>query len=142
MKSEAVLPGINIQFPWSRLLLDGSKSIETRGYPLPEKFKGKELAIIETPGREGRGSGIYKAQVIGIIVFSESFRYETKSQWKSDMVRHKVPPDHDLYGFDPTKPKYGWKVERVQAFEIPLNPPAKRGRVYSLPFRIKLNGQR
>ena len=51
------------------MLLSGEKTVETRGYPLPEKYVGCELAIIETPGPRGRReAGIEKARIVGTIV--------------------------------------------------------------------------
>ena len=67
------MTGINIQTPWSELLINGDKSVETRSYPLPEKYMGEELALIETPGRYGR----FKARIIGTITFSHSFKLLT-----------------------------------------------------------------
>jgi hypothetical protein len=46
------IPGINIQASCSELNLRGQKTVETRGYPLPEKLIGKMLALIETPGKK------------------------------------------------------------------------------------------
>ena len=46
------LSGLNIQQPWSSLLIDGYKSVETRSYPLPQKYEGVELALISTPGKK------------------------------------------------------------------------------------------
>lgn len=45
------LCGINIQFPISQLIVDGSKTIETRTYPIPDHYIGKEMILIETPGK-------------------------------------------------------------------------------------------
>jgi hypothetical protein len=141
MTRDLILPGINIQHPWSKLLLVGKKTVETRGYPLPEKFRGMELAIIETPGPDGKSAGISSSRVVGIVVFAGSFRYETEKEWLSDRVRHLVPPDHPIFAFHPRKAKYGWIVASVQAFEIPFEPPRRRGRVYSSPFRIKIGAK-
>ena len=45
------LPGINIQAPWAEAIVSGRKVIETRFYPMPRKWVGQPLAIIETPGK-------------------------------------------------------------------------------------------
>ena len=41
-----VLNGINIQFPISQLILSGDKTVETRTYPIPERYLGVDLALI------------------------------------------------------------------------------------------------
>src|SRR4029450_4821616 len=62
MESRPVtLPGINIQVPWAEAILSGQKVIETRFYPLPGKWVGQPLAVIETPGR-ARG---FKSHIAG-----------------------------------------------------------------------------
>ena len=82
MATLETIPGVNIQWPWSELLLTGKKSVETRSYPLPEKYLGQWLAVIETPGPHGkREAGIDKARITGKIMFSESFQYPTLSEW-------------------------------------------------------------
>ena len=54
MQSQTVmLPGINIQAPWAEAIVSGRKLIETRFYPMPRKWIGQPLAIIETPGQAG-----------------------------------------------------------------------------------------
>jgi len=67
------LTGINIQFPISRLILSGEKTVETRTYPIPEHYINQELAIIETPGRDGD----FKARIVGTIIFSGCFRRQS-----------------------------------------------------------------
>lgn len=128
--------GINIQWPWSRLLLEGKKTIETRGYPLPERLQGQWLAVIETPGPKGKKeAGIEKAQVIGLIKFSGSKQYLSAKSWQMDFRRHLVAKEDPLYAFDPSKPKYGWVVEHVLTTPR-QSPPKSRGIVYSKPFRV------
>lgn len=41
--------GLNVRSPWSTLLINGQKSVETRSYRLPQRLEGVELALIETP---------------------------------------------------------------------------------------------
>lgn len=130
------VPGINIQWPWSRLLLDGKKTIETRAYPLPVRLRGKWIAIIETPGPNGKKmAAIDRAEVIGLIKFSGSKLYSSAVVWRSDFDRHLVNEDDPLYAFDSARPKYGWIVEDVLTVAR-QSPPKSRGIVYSRPFRV------
>lgn len=123
------LPGINVQTPWARLLLDGKKSIETRTYPLPTKYLRQDFWLIETPGRLGK----FKARVIGVIKFSAFRTYKSASEFNGDIDLHLVSPSDPNYAWREGVPKYGWIVENVhevQAFDAPT----PRGIVYSRPF--------
>ena len=119
--------GLNVQSPWSTLLINGQKSVETRSYRLPQRLEGVELALIETPGKRGK----FKSRIIGIITFSESFRYKDKNEWTNDYHRHRVDENDDDYGWKYYKSKYGWVVSNVEKFEKPFDPPAKRGIIYA-----------
>jgi hypothetical protein len=111
--------GINIQIPWSRLLINGDKSVETRSYPLPKKYEGVELALIETPGKYGR----FKSHIIGIITFSHSFQYPDKQAWIDDYNRHKVEEGDEFCDWNENKKKYGWVVASINKFDnhIPIS---------------------
>jgi hypothetical protein len=126
------MTGINIQAPWSLLLIDGTKSVETRSYPLPKKYEGIELALIETPGKNGK----FKSRIIGTIIFSHSFKYPDENAWKQDYNRHLVEYNHDLYGWKENKPKYGWVVSSITKFDEPCDPPRKRGIIYTRSCKI------
>lgn len=123
------LPGINIQAPWARLLLEGKKQIETRTYALPEKYVGKDLWLIETPGSLGK----FKARVIGVIRFSESKEYRSKAEFNSDVDLHLIHPDNQEYRWRAGIRKFGWIVERVSRIEE-FKAPFPRGIVYASPF--------
>lgn len=107
--------GINIQFPISELILSGEKSIETRTYPLPNKYLGKELAFIETPGAKGK----FKARVVAIIKFTECFKYRTKKEFYNDIDKHCVSKDSPWAWKD--KDKWGWKVIIVRRLKKPVS---------------------
>lgn len=128
--SKRIVPGINIQWPWSRLIADGNKSIETRGYEIPKQYLGVPLAIIETPGPQGREQGIHKARIIGTITFSESFPYKSKSQWKRDIKRHLVEEDSPFaYGQRPET--WAWVISQVIPLRSPIAAPVRRGIVFT-----------
>jgi hypothetical protein len=128
IRDDLKIPGINIQAPWSGLILSGQKTVETRSYPLPERLKGKMLAIIETPGKD---KSLGKARMIGIVIFSHSFPYANREQWLEDIDRHLVEPSDSLYKFTPSKPKYGWVVQSVARLETFVPPPKKRGIIFA-----------
>lgn len=128
------IPGIHIQWPWSQLLLNGKKVIETRSYPIPEKFVGMPLAVIETPGPTGKKNGIQTA-IIGIITFDSAYQYSSREQWLRDEKLHLVPPNDKLYGFKSGKPKWAWKVSSFEKRK-PSPPPKIRGIIYAKNCKV------
>ena len=121
------MTGLNIQVPWSRLLINDTKTVETRSYALPKKYEGVELALIETPGKRGK----FKARIIGTITFSHSFLYVFKQDWVDDYDNHKVEDGDELYGWNGKKPKYGWAVYNVVKFLKPIDITLRRGIVFT-----------
>jgi hypothetical protein len=111
------IPGINIQFPISRSILSGEKTIETRTYPIPNHYLNKELLFIETPGPEGK----FKASAVGIIRFDSCFKYETQEIFYSDEKRHKVSKESPFAWKQ--EPKWGWEIGYLQPFKeaYPIN---------------------
>ena len=122
MKKKKTLPGINIQYPISRLILEGKKTIETRTYPIPKHYIGKEMAIIETPGKTGN----FKARIIGTVVFGESFQYKDQKAFYRDSLKHCVTPDSPWKWVN-GKQKWGWPINKTTIFKVPLQAPLKRG---------------
>lgn len=127
------MTGINIQTPWSELLINGDKSVETRSYHLPEKYMGEELALIETPGRYGR----FKARIIGTITFSHSFKYPDQKAWQHDYNRHCVETNDPLYNWKDDKPKYGWVVSKVKKFKNPVDITKRKGIIFTTGLKLK-----
>ena len=124
--------GLNIQYPWSHLLINGLKTVETRSYALPNKYAGEPLALIETPGKTQN----FKSRIIGIIVFSHSFKYPDKESWLNDFNRHKVSDSDNLFAWNDSKDKYGWVVSNVIKFNKPIDAPTKKGIVFTLNCNI------
>ena len=122
--------GVNIQFPWSELIVSGKKVVETRGYPLPKKFLGRTLAIIET-SKKSRSSSRASTKIIGLIQFSSSFKYGSFKEWRSDFKRHRVRPDDVNFSYKTGVPKWGWEISRVCRISPPIDPPKIRGIKYA-----------
>lgn len=129
--SKRSLTGINIQFPISQLIVEGEKTIETRTYPIPEHYLGKELAIVETPGK----SGHFKARVIGSVVFGQCFQYRSERDFYADEKRHRVSPDSP-WKWAEDKPKWGWEIHKVTKLKKPVPAPKRRGIVYTKDIEI------
>jgi hypothetical protein len=132
MKSKSYV-GINIQYPISRLILEGSKTIETRTYPIPKNYIGQEMALVETPGKEGG----FKSRVVAIIKFGSSFKYESKSKFYLDTYRHCVTPDSQ-WAWDPKKEKWGWSVLEVRALKKPIPITKRIGIKYTKDLLLKI----
>lgn len=131
------LPGINIQYPWARLILEGKKTVKTRSYPIPIKYVNQPLAVIETPGKHGlRDVGISESNVIGIVVFSDSFNYTSKSMWEKDYKRHCVSLEDPLYGWKREKTKFDWTVEKAILLQDPVRAPKKRGIIFASSCKV------
>ena len=108
MQSRPVtLPGINIQTPWAQAIVSGRKVIETRFYPLPEKWVGQPLVILETPGKARQ----FKCRVAGFVIFEKSWCYTDKAHFAQDRAKHLVDPDDPLFGWQyDGKPKWAWPI--------------------------------
>ena len=127
------IAGVNIQYPWSQLLLSGEKTVETRKYSLPKRYAGVPLAIIETPGKH---KPKFRARIVGVITFSHSIEYKSAKEWAADQQRHRVSVDDPVFRYKTGEPKYGWIVKNVTKLAQPVRPPAKRGIVFALSCKI------
>jgi hypothetical protein len=97
--------GINIQWPISELILSGKKTIETRTYPIPEKYLNQEMLMIETPGKHGK----FKSRIVAIIKFTKCIKYKTKKDFYNDINKHCVTKD-SIWAWKDGE-KWGWQVE-------------------------------
>ncbi|MDO9181319.1 MAG: hypothetical protein Q7U04_02870 [Bacteriovorax sp.] len=123
--SKKIYTGINIQWPISELILSGKKSIETRTYPIPEKYLNQDMLMIETPGKNGK----FKARIVAIIKFTECIEYRNKKEFYNDSDKHFVMPDSEWAWVD--KKKIGWKVTVLEIFKLPKLAPTKKGIVFT-----------
>jgi hypothetical protein len=78
------LPGLNMQYPFSRMLFGGMgrfsdlvrKTIETRTWRMNTGRLHTPLVIIETPGKLGKKNGVNQAQMIGTVELGEEIEYK------------------------------------------------------------------
>lgn len=123
--------GINIQYPISQLIVDGKKTIETRTYPIPEKYLNQEMLLVETPGKEGK----FKARVIAVIKFTNCFQYKTKKEFYSQSDRHCVTKD-SVWAWGEGD-KWGWETKVLKTFCPPIElTGVKKGIVYTKDITI------
>lgn len=128
---------LEVQAPFSRLILSGKKSIETRSYQLPEDLLHTSIVLCESaPGLAGVSTlsdSVIESQpgllLIGEIYVSHSKEYTSQEEWDEDRECHQVPSD-SAYEWTPTEigRRYGWYIERVTVYSKPLSVPAMRRR--------------
>lgn len=121
---------INIQYPISELILSGEKTIETRTYPIPKKYIGVPLLVVETPGKNGD----FKARIVGIIQFQESFKYKDKKAFYKDESKHKVNPTSP-WRWD-KKAKWGWPIKSIKRFKKSQVAEFKKGIIFTAGVRL------
>ena len=121
--------GINIQWPISRDILSGKKTIETRTYPIPPQYLNREMLLVETPGPKGK----FKARIVAIIKFTDCFKYKNKKSFYADYPRHLVDRNSPWAWED--KEKYGWSVRVLRTLKTPKHCPQK-GIVYRANLAI------
>ena len=134
--------GLNIQWPFSRLILEGLKTDEIRRYPLghhnPKVRAGERVWLIETVGTyQAPGNAIVDsvtvgcrpgaARIVGIVSFSGSDRYAERKAFRDDAKRHCIKEGGDK-DWDGVGDMYAWHIESVQALQVPL--PAE-GKTYT-----------
>lgn len=123
--------GINIQWPISELILSGQKVVETRTYPIPEKYIGQEVLLVETPGKKGK----FRARIRAKIVIHRSFKYPSPLEFYADFSRHKVDRKSEWAWKD--KPKYGWEIEVLKIFDNPIPCKTRGGIIFRSNLKIK-----
>lgn len=117
--------GINIQWPISEEITSGRKTIETRTYPIPEKYLNQEMLLIETPGK----SKEFKSRIVAIIKFTSCKGYKNKAEFYTDTSKHLVDENSPWAWKD--KKKFGWEIEVVKKLPFPLDYTKRKGIVFT-----------
>mmetsp|Transcript_14216 Transcript_14216/g.20100 ORF Transcript_14216/g.20100 Transcript_14216/m.20100 type:complete len:135 (+) Transcript_14216:2-406(+) len=104
--------GLEISFPYSQMVVDGTKTIETRTYPFPKELINKNIHLIESElSRNGTKtkpisklgdlvkSGQDGINLIGLIIVTDVFEYRSKADWLSDCGKHCVDENDSNFGF-------------------------------------------
>ena len=130
----ACMRGLNIQWPFSQLLLMGVKTQEVRKYDLGHRQickANQETWIVETRGlhvhaaTESICQGLHvaprplSAQIVGTVTFVSSFHYSGTRAFRSTWARHRIAKDskHDWNGQGVL---YGWQVGTVRVLRHPV----------------------
>jgi hypothetical protein len=134
-----LLFGLELQSPYAEFILDRTKTIETRTYPLPQALINKKIAILRSEmGVEGVSSISNREEILvsttrrkegssrcrsssplerlGWCTFVQSFRYTDKETFENDVSCHLVDAT-SKYGWIQQqlydRPLYGWVVGEV-----------------------------
>ncbi|KAG7357268.1 FTO catalytic domain containing protein [Nitzschia inconspicua] len=123
--------GLELQEPWAGAVVDGSKSIETRLYPLPPALLGKRIYVLESKsgaagvsnlgnfidigshqletadGESAVDSGSH-VDIIGWLTVSSIKKYNHRIEFEQDESKHLVTSDSGYGWKDDGTPIYGW----------------------------------
>ena len=131
------LRGLNIQWPFSQLILLGYKKVEARTYPLGYMsigMAGQEMWIVETPGPSASASvsalvdGAYiaarpaAARIVGTVVFSHSEQYAGRDAFCGDRRAHRIRPGAPTHDWSGDGEMHAWHVASVR--KLAVAPPA------------------
>ena len=96
--------------PFTDLILQGIKTIETRNSNTLKSIIGEPVGLIKTSKKN-------KALLVGIVKLSDPIIYKTEKQFKQDFEKHRIK-DCNLYGFK-NGIKYGYPVKVLKVFKTP-----------------------
>ena len=126
------LPGINIQAPWAEACVRAQGDRDAL-LPMPRKWVGQPLAIIETPGKARH----FQRRIAGLVIFAPSWCYADKAAFARDRARHLVDPDDRLFGWrEDGKPKWAWPVAWIEVYQQPLPPAFVPAYAMRAPWRF------
>jgi hypothetical protein len=100
--------GFNVndsEMPWTDMILQGKKTIETRDNDSLRPYVGERVGIIRT----GKGT----ATLVGYCTIGEPKVYRTNEEFRADNSKHQIPagPEWDL---QPGAVKYGYPLSDVE----------------------------
>lgn len=113
---------LEVQTPWSRLLLEGKKEVEARAYSLPQDLLGRSILLLEsTTAQDSIQSGLadrfQTSSIIGTVIFSEIIEYTSEEQFRMDEASHLVPAESPFGWRIGTERLYGWKIQDTKLVE-------------------------
>ena len=149
---QLTLRGLDIQYPFSRLIMSGAKTIEARSYALGHRGiaqAGEKMFLIETPGSKSASLAVVgdlsigappdHAQVIGTVSFNSSSEYTCLSAWRNDRRKHRIQ-EGSQYDWNGTGKMHAWCIGHVQGFSQPVAAGSKSQVGYSTPRTLEVTG--
>jgi len=134
VKASRCLRGLNIQYPFSQLLLQGVKTIEVRRYELGYKqyaLPEEDTWLVETkgpaiePSRNALVQGCSvgprpaAAHIVGVIKFSFSEAYDSIESFSNEAPAHRIQAGGS-YDWDGVSPCYRWHVASARRLASPV----------------------
>ena len=132
------LRGLNIQWPFSQLILAGAKKTEVRSHVLGDKphiaRSGEVMWLIETPGPSANantnavaedvaiGPRPHKAQIVGTTTFSHSEQYANLIDFRADATQHCIREGGEKDWTD-SKHRHAWRIGAVRSLAKPIPAP-------------------
>jgi len=136
------LPGLNINWPFSQLILAGLKTVEVRDYALGYRNIAKpdvEMWLVETPAIANAiskgwvldgGAAVAPrptvAQIVGTVTFSRSDEYETLAAFQADRENHQIAKGAS-YDWGGKGERHAWRVSAVRRLARPVPQPGVKG---------------
>jgi hypothetical protein len=136
------LPGLNINWPFSQLILAGVKTVEVRTYALGHRNIAQpdvEMWLVETPAKANAiskgwvlpgGDAVAPrpkdAQIVGTVTFSRSDEYETPAAFRADRENHRIAQGGS-YDWDGKGERHAWRVSAVRRLARPVPQPGGKG---------------
>ena len=129
------LPGLNIQWPFSQLVLAGAKTEEVRKYELGYRniaHANTEYWIVETPGPTASaltnavvdgvvvGTRPKASQLVGTVTFSHSDPYESPELFRAEAERHRIRAGSVEYDWSGEGERHAWHISAVRALAWPV----------------------
>ena len=130
------MPGLNIQWPFSQLILLGVKTEEIRTYALEHRGIAKanrEVWIVETKGPTNKAMknaivGDFDippqpnaAHIVGTVTFSkDTKRYKDQNTFHQARDKHCISEGSEKYDWDGAGVRFGWQVNKVRALTTPM----------------------
>ena len=150
--------GLEMREPWVGMVLSGEKTVETRGYALPEALLRRPVVLLAAPEAPRlRGSEAPKAflpdsapagaaSAVGLVTFGSCAPYASKEAFIDDFAQHRVGPESEFGAWEgpgPTAsgtPMFAWRVSEVLPMPAPAPSPAATRVLRSL-FRLDADAE-
>jgi hypothetical protein len=137
--SSLSLPGLNIQWPFTQLILAGVKTIEVRTYELGHRniaHPNREVWLVETISGSLKDATVPEgvdvpekppcAQIVGTITFSRSVPYDDRSDFNSTRNQHRIAVGgkHD---WTDKSDRHAWHISSCKRLAAPIPCPGRKG---------------
>ena len=148
--------GLEMREPWVGMVLRGEKTVETRGYALPEALLHRPVVLLAAPEARDRdappkaflpdAAPAGAAHTVGLVTFGSCAPYASREAFVRDFAEHRVGPETAFGAWEgpgPTAsetPLFAWRVSEVLPMPAPEPSPAATRVLRSL-FRLDVDAE-